>query len=139
MATAEVQVVNSQQNLMEIFDFVNRHLTVMERSYQKPLIADRIDDRRVVIPSPVDKSQEEYLSRFISASQLVRVGPAQSAELEGVECLICLEGLKTNQVMRILKCDHLFHQSCVDRWLNDHRDTLPCPICRRSQYEEKLY
>ncbi|KAM4709841.1 RING finger protein 150 [Discoglossus pictus] len=42
-------------------------------------------------------------------------------------CAVCIEGYKSNDVVRILPCRHLFHKSCVDPWLLDHRT---CPMCK---------
>uniref|UniRef100_A0A8D0GQ15 RING finger protein 150 n=1 Tax=Sphenodon punctatus TaxID=8508 RepID=A0A8D0GQ15_SPHPU len=42
-------------------------------------------------------------------------------------CAVCIEGYKPNDVVRILPCRHLFHKSCVDQWLLDHRT---CPMCK---------
>ncbi|KAM9329885.1 RING finger protein 150 [Gastrophryne carolinensis] len=42
-------------------------------------------------------------------------------------CAVCIEGYKPNDVVRVLPCRHLFHKSCVDPWLLDHRT---CPMCK---------
>ncbi|XP_038648383.1 RING finger protein 150a isoform X2 [Scyliorhinus canicula] len=42
-------------------------------------------------------------------------------------CAVCIEGYKSNDVVRILPCRHLFHKTCVDPWLLDHRT---CPMCK---------
>uniref|UniRef100_A0A4W3K6L6 Ring finger protein 150b n=1 Tax=Callorhinchus milii TaxID=7868 RepID=A0A4W3K6L6_CALMI len=43
-------------------------------------------------------------------------------------CAVCIEGYKPNDVVRILPCSrHLFHKTCVDPWLLDHRT---CPMCK---------
>ena len=44
-------------------------------------------------------------------------------------CAICSESFRYNSIIRVIKkCNHIFHQSCVDRWF--YNDTL-CPICRQ--------
>ncbi|XVF60635.1 hypothetical protein PTKIN_Ptkin08bG0064200 [Pterospermum kingtungense] len=46
------------------------------------------------------------------------------------DCAICLEELRDGDSCRILpKCNHLYHQLCIDKWLlkNGH-----CPLCRAS-------
>ncbi|XP_069754061.1 E3 ubiquitin-protein ligase RNF130-like isoform X2 [Narcine bancroftii] len=42
-------------------------------------------------------------------------------------CAVCIEGYKSNDVVRILPCKHVFHKQCVDPWLNEH---CTCPICK---------
>lgn len=42
-------------------------------------------------------------------------------------CAICIEGYRSSEVVRILPCKHVFHKSCIDPWLIEHRS---CPICK---------
>ncbi|XVF20048.1 hypothetical protein REPUB_Repub11eG0164700 [Reevesia pubescens] len=45
-------------------------------------------------------------------------------------CAICLEELKDGDQCRVLsKCNHLFHQLCIDSWLVK---AMNCPLCRGS-------
>ncbi|XP_031482305.1 uncharacterized protein LOC116252288 [Nymphaea colorata] len=47
---------------------------------------------------------------------------------EAAQCHICLVEYEEGDWMRILRCQHEFHQSCVDKWLKEvHR---VCPLCR---------
>ncbi|XP_042171124.1 RING finger protein 150-like [Oncorhynchus tshawytscha] len=52
---------------------------------------------------------------------------AQETESDFDNCAVCIEGYKANDVVRILPCRHIFHKSCVDPWLLDHRT---CPMCK---------
>ena len=47
---------------------------------------------------------------------------------DGIECSICLENIKINEVINILKCGHIFHYKCMEE-LVDHKDDK-CPNCR---------
>ncbi|GBM97280.1 hypothetical protein AVEN_128811-1 [Araneus ventricosus] len=43
------------------------------------------------------------------------------------ECPICLDtSFRQDQIKR-LRCSHVFHQSCIDKWLYNNRS---CPLCR---------
>ncbi|KAF7229739.1 RING finger protein 150 [Nothobranchius furzeri] len=66
--------------------------------------------------------------KAISKLQLrtIRKGD-QETEVDFDNCAVCIEGYKPNDVVRILPCRHLFHKSCVDPWLLDHRT---CPMCK---------
>ncbi|MEE6461459.1 hypothetical protein FKM82_001294 [Ascaphus truei] len=65
-----------------------------------------------------------YIQRFRYANARDR---NQETEPDFDNCAVCIEGYKSNDVVRILPCRHLFHKSCVDPWLLDHRT---CPMCK---------
>ncbi|KAK8699607.1 hypothetical protein V6N13_115690 [Hibiscus sabdariffa] len=48
---------------------------------------------------------------------------------EGVICAVCLCEIEKDDKMRELRCDHLFHQVCLDRWLG-YSYFSTCPVCR---------
>jgi len=43
------------------------------------------------------------------------------------ECCICLETLKDNGHIGMLKCGHKFHARCIKTWTDEHNT---CPLCR---------
>ncbi|KAJ4829397.1 hypothetical protein Tsubulata_014541 [Turnera subulata] len=47
----------------------------------------------------------------------------------GLECAICLGEFSEEDELRLLTvCFHVFHQECIDLWLESHKT---CPVCRR--------
>ena len=42
-------------------------------------------------------------------------------------CCICLEYYVNNIELRVLKCEHIFHKECLDKWF---RCNKVCPLCR---------
>lgn len=51
-------------------------------------------------------------------------------EKYGLECAICLCEFNDEDILRLLTtCCHVFHQECIDLWLELHKS---CPVCRRS-------
>jgi hypothetical protein len=46
------------------------------------------------------------------------------------ECSICLEPYKQGDDIIVLKCSHLFHETCIKTWITPDNQT--CPYCRRS-------
>ncbi|KAL6186666.1 hypothetical protein ACLB2K_042786 [Fragaria x ananassa] len=51
-----------------------------------------------------------------------------SAVSSEVECAVCLCKIKEGAEIRELKCAHLFHKACLDRWTGLNHVT--CPLCR---------
>nr|GLL32089.1 uncharacterized protein LOC109160807 [Ipomoea trifida] len=45
-----------------------------------------------------------------------------------VECAVCLCKIEEGEEVRDLKCKHIFHRACLDRWLGTGHIT--CPLCR---------
>ncbi|KAM0953305.1 putative transcription factor C2H2 family [Dioscorea sansibarensis] len=44
------------------------------------------------------------------------------------ECPVCLSTFMDGEQLRLLPhCQHSFHVSCIDMWLNSHSS---CPVCR---------
>ena len=46
---------------------------------------------------------------------------------EAPSCCICLTPMKINQDVTLLKCQHLFHYNCLDKWVENKE---VCPFCR---------
>ncbi|KAI8636551.1 hypothetical protein BD408DRAFT_425937 [Parasitella parasitica] len=51
-----------------------------------------------------------------------------SSEIKDDQCLVCLDEFAVKQPVRVLKCHHVFHRECVDRWLCEAHNS--CPVCR---------
>lgn len=57
-------------------------------------------------------------------------GVSGIALLNGNRCQVCLCDYEPKDKLRILKCQHAYHTSCIDRWLTQGSNN--CPVCRRS-------
>ncbi|CAL5191006.1 unnamed protein product [Lathyrus oleraceus] len=54
-------------------------------------------------------------------------------EEEYVDCAVCLCKIGEGEVIRVLRCEHVFHKDCIDKWISIKNST--CPLCRESVYE----
>ena len=45
-------------------------------------------------------------------------------------CPICMKKYESNEIIRILSCNHEYHKECVDIWFKDYK--TDCPMCRQS-------
>lgn len=58
-------------------------------------------------------------------------------EKYGLECAICLCEFQDDDFLRLLtSCCHVFHQDCIDLWLESHTS---CPVCRRTLEAPEMY
>ncbi|XP_009441265.1 E3 ubiquitin-protein ligase RNF149 isoform X2 [Pan paniscus] len=48
-------------------------------------------------------------------------------DVDAENCAVCIENFKVKDIIRILPCKHIFHRTCIDPWLLDHRT---CPMCK---------
>lgn len=66
--------------------------------------------------------------------------PMQTFTVEGDigDCSICLETFQKGETFRRLPCsetvNHMFHVTCIDKWLENH---TTCPTCRAVVREEQ--
>lgn len=57
---------------------------------------------------------------------------------QGDECAICLLEYKECEICLHLNCEHVFHKSCIEQWINSSNDSR-CPLCRRINKKVGLY
>ncbi|KAG8873038.1 hypothetical protein FRB98_009235 [Tulasnella sp. 332] len=72
--------------------------------------------------------------------QIIKADVLKQYETEGKvtsnttdRCLICLSDYEPEEDLRIMSCKHVFHQDCVDKWLEIGRNN--CPACRTKGVE----
>ncbi|XP_050236002.1 brassinosteroid-responsive RING protein 1 [Mercurialis annua] len=52
-------------------------------------------------------------------------------------CAVCLYDFEGGAEIRWLKnCKHIFHRACLDRWMDQDRNT--CPLCRTSFIPDEM-
>ena len=50
-------------------------------------------------------------------------------EFENSSCYICYDEFKDNELLKQLKCGHIFHQECLSQWLINKDN---CPYCNQN-------
>ncbi|KAK6725472.1 hypothetical protein RB195_004042 [Necator americanus] len=55
-------------------------------------------------------------------------------ENEAERCTVCLCEFETGEEVRNLRCTHIFHVSCIDKWLVYNKK---CPVCRLDVDKQK--
>ncbi|XP_072965824.1 uncharacterized protein [Typha angustifolia] len=88
----------------------------------------------------VQETQEVDQVLLLPAAEERRVPPRQSSPVRKPErirykvgeesttnCVICLDDFVPESQLRKTPCSHVFHESCLSRWLQESR---ACPLCR---------
>ncbi|TMW83110.1 hypothetical protein EJD97_002918 [Solanum chilense] len=59
---------------------------------------------------------------------------------ESLECAICLSKFKYGDKGRKLNnCNHMFHESCLEKWLMHGKGQSTCPLCRNVVISENVF
>lgn len=91
-------------------------------SFQRSPAGDLVGTA-VVPKEGLDVSLIESFPTFVYASV-----KDYRIEKYGLECAICLVEFEDDSMLRLLTaCCHVFHQECIDLWLESHKT---CPFCR---------
>ena len=69
---------------------------------------------------PADKNVVLNLKEIV-------VDETNEKQMNEKECSICQENFKAKEIGKELKCNHLYHKDCIERWLKIHST---CPCCR---------
>ena len=51
-------------------------------------------------------------------------------DFENNECIICLEPMIINDRVRILRCGHMYHYDCINKWI-EKKGEINCPLCSK--------
>lgn len=81
------------------------------------------------LPAAASGDGDELSAAVERKSAIVLQVAAYRKEKEEEECVVCLSGIEEGDEIRELKCRHLFHRSCLDRWLA-RPVAATCPLCR---------
>lgn len=77
-----------------------------------------------------DMEDEEEFEDVVTLEDLrnhTKIVVVQVIPAEHNMCAVCHEEYQANDVLRELRCQHKFHQACVDRVLEN---AVTCPMCR---------
>ena len=86
--------------------------------------------RRRAFDQPEEKGLEPALLKTLPLLIYSAEHKQKEAKEEGSQdsCVICLNEYEMGDKLRVLHCEHRFHQTCGDEWLLLKRH---CPLCQR--------
>ena len=76
---------------------------------------------------PASKESIRGLKRFKMEKKYAKKKENTNNEYEYPECTICLCKIGSGDSTILLPCSHMFHDKCIEEWLNRHNT---CPLCR---------
>ncbi|KAG6399341.1 hypothetical protein SASPL_140817 [Salvia splendens] len=89
---------------------------------------------------PAAASYRHHEPRSVSAAlirELLPVVKFSDLAAPPESCAVCLyEFDGEDEIRRLVNCRHIFHRSCLDRWM-DH-DQKTCPLCRTQFVPEEM-
>ncbi|PVZ98657.1 hypothetical protein BB558_005337 [Smittium angustum] len=91
-------------------------------SYPVVTMKDYKKSTSIKIP---EKALEKNNTKFSLSSS---THEPETSTNDRVECLICIEEFKDDDLIRIIPCYHPFHKHCIDTWLLEQSGF--CPTCR---------
>lgn len=94
----------------------------------------RISEPRGPLDVIVDVIMSLVVARGASAGTLAalpKVVCTPATSTCGDRCAICLGDVEAGDVIKHLRCNHSFHDTCIDAWLTKR---AICPICKSDVY-----
>lgn len=98
---------------------------------------EQLDENGEPVPSPEEVRQiinsipsfkYEEKAQMSPSSREGSKKPSDTASEKCREsCAICLDDMKTGQMVKALRCSHKFHEKCINNWL---KQKLLCPLCK---------
>lgn len=116
-----LQILGKLANIKRMFS----HLNLSGKD--KIICKKKVDKLKTVVDSLkkyilTNKDRMETQMRYKALSVL----PVLKISGEILDCPVCWEPFKKNQMARKLPCKHLLHSSCFDNWFEINNK---CPIC----------
>ncbi|KAA8524900.1 hypothetical protein F0562_011322 [Nyssa sinensis] len=71
---------------------------------------------------------EIFMEEFRSRTPAVRFDSVYTCKQSEQECPVCLTEFEPDAEINHLSCGHVFHESCIEKWLKYWKFT--CPLCR---------
>lgn len=107
--------------ILELFEVVIMMCIVLTIIIVR-LIIEKFRTKLDNIPKTVKKYEEYKVSSDIHIKK-----DDILMDLKELQCSICIEHYKNDEIVNCLECKHIYHQECIKLWLENNNS---CPICR---------
>lgn len=107
-----------------------RQMNEQERRRRHSIAAATAESSSQSDEASGDSNNEEFQFALVDFTMSTTSAVVAATEEDTTEqCIICINTIQLNETIRVLRCKHKFHKSCIDKWLISH---LQCPICRQN-------
>ena len=94
-------------------------ITIRDETVEYILNVMNIQDPYTIHEDETDEISDEHFIKVLDKIEYVD---------SDNECCICLESNENDDCFGKLPCNHIFHVTCIFRWVNKNHVT--CPVCR---------
>lgn len=93
------------------------------------LIEEQLDNyiENAVMRMSLEESKEIERTESLISFTSQRHDTLLEKQREITECSICLIDFEKSDMVSITKCNHVFHNKCIEEWSHYKHD---CPVCR---------
>jgi len=124
--TANLNNLHNNNFHVVFSDITNNNLSIFTNTYDSftydfvmpALIRDEDDIKDVATENILDENTKIILFKELDTSIKTNFNT----------CYICLADFSDEDIIRTLKCVHIFHKECIDPWLLN--ESHKCPVCR---------
>ncbi|XP_070046988.1 RING-H2 finger protein ATL39-like [Nicotiana tomentosiformis] len=96
--------------------------------------------RRQLEKNRYKKNIDKKSSKFVYRRSYRKLIMGLSDGKEPLECAICISEFKYGDKGRKLEnCSHMFHESCLEKWLMHGKGQSTCPLCRDVIMSENMF
>jgi len=107
----------------EIKRIVRQYITL--RTLQTTFMPPTMEDVKLVVDA--DIINKIPTSKYNDLDEKIK--------FKNTRCTVCQEDYNSEDTVRVLPCEHIFHPDCIDGWLQEY--SYKCPCCRESVAEHK--
>ncbi|KAK4352441.1 hypothetical protein RND71_027959 [Anisodus tanguticus] len=121
--------------LAKLFSYFNQLINIFYFSWLPQAIRFLILLIFVTISAYVQRQEKHKCRKIINKKSTKFVYKKRKllgfAATEPLDCAICLSDFEHGDKGRkIERCNHMFHENCLDKWLMHGKGQATCPLCR---------
>lgn len=135
---------NRITNYINTSGVINRHFTPNESNRMQPIIDGLLDNLLSFMNNEYDINNINNINNMEDVKvvisdkdfdkiEKVSVCDENIDEYNELNCNICFENYKKEDIIKKLKCNHIFHNDCLHDWLC--KEKVTCPTCRKDVRE----